>query len=468
MKLTRLSLANFRCFDTLEVDLNEQLNVLVAPNGQGKTAILDAIRIALWPYVSAFDVASGATPGTGIHIDDVTTRPTGRAIPFNMEPQLPCIVSAAALVDGKCIEWSRSRWKVSPGSRTTMKDAAPLADIGLTYQHRIRVPSNNDREQPREDPRSTVKLPIIGYYGTGRLWKRRKLKLQHKAKHGSFSRSYAYVGCLHPATDYGSFLDWFFYNFASDFERLSLQARRPGSREAVEVQTPYGEVLSAIADCVDRVMAGSGWTGLRYSVSDYTLVMANPDLGELKVDQLSDGQRSLIAMAGDIAYRCIRLNPQLAARAPLETEGIVLIDEIDMHLHPQWQQTVLANFREAFPKIQLIVTTHSPQVLTSIHKEHIRTLGKNASGTTVASVPLAASYGEQSSDVLESIMLVDPQPPIKERPDLKRLVELVDQGHYAMPEAQALLAQLQGQLRRDHPQLQRVERSIRRQEALKR
>jgi predicted ATP-binding protein involved in virulence len=195
--------------------------------------------------------------------------------------------------------------------------------------------------------------------------------------------------------------------------------------------------------------------------------MSHPELGELKVDQLSDGQRNMIAMVGDIAYRCVRLNPQLSARAPLETEGIVLIDEVDLHLHPQWQQVVVTGLQDAFPKIQFVVTTHSPQVLTSIRKENIRTLGRNADGAYVASIPLAHSYGELSSDVLQSIMFVDPQPPITERQDLRRLTELVDQGQYGSADAEVLFQRLRQTLRRDYPQLQRLERSIRRQEALK-
>lgn len=457
MRMTRLKLQNFRCFDSIDLEFDERLTVLVAPNGHGKTAVLDAIRIALWPYISAFDVVSGTLAGSGIGIDDVMIRPIARGGSLNMEPQLPCEISAGAIIENNPIWWSRSRAKVSAGSRTSVKDAAPLVAIGTAHQSHIRdIFADEDR------------LPMLGYYGTGRIWKKRKLKLQRKGKHDSFSRSYAYVGCMDPAADYRFFMDWFFFNFAADFEQKSQLAKGTDWREAAVATTPYGEILSAVANAVERVMVGSGWAGLRYSPSNFTLVMTHPEFGVLKVDQLSDGQRNLIAMAGDIAYRCARLNPHLGIRAPLETEGIVLIDEIDLHLHPQWQQLVLAGFREAFPQIQFIVTTHSPQVLTSIHKEHIRTLGRNATGANVASIPLASSYGEISSDVLESIMLVDPHPPIKEKPDLQRLVELVDQGQYVTAEAQTLLRKLENGLRPDHPQLQRIKRSITRQEAFKR
>ncbi|WP_295389196.1 AAA family ATPase [uncultured Thiodictyon sp.] len=463
MRLTRLTLKNFRCFDTLTIAFDEDLTVLIAPNGQGKTTILDAIRIALWPYVNAFDVVSGTMPGSGIDIDDVMIHSAGQATPQNMEPRLPSVISASAVIGGQEIDWCRSREKVSGGSKTTTRDAKPLAETGSAYQSKIRLDDECDSETSKE-----FQLPVLAYYGTGRLWIRRKLTPQRQTSSSVFSRTYAYLGCLDSASDYASFMDWFFYNFTGDFEEKTKKFEREGMLGLFQSSTPYSEILGAVSNSVDQLMRDAGWSGLRYSPAKQTLVMSHAELGELKVDQLSDGQRNMVAMVGDIAYRCVRLNPHLGARAPLETEGIVLIDEIDMHLHPQWQQVVLAGFQEAFPKIQFIVTTHSPQVLTSIHKEHIRTLGKNIDGAYVASMPLAASYGEISSDVLESIMLVDPQPPIKERPDLKRLVELVDQGQYETDEAKGLLGRLNDQLRPDHPQLQRVERSIRRQQALKR
>ncbi len=387
MKLARIRLENFRCFDDLTVTLDEQLSVLVAPNGQGKTAVLDAIRIALWPYVSAFDVVSGTMTGSGIDINDVMTSPTGDATRRSMEPRLPSVISASAIIDGREVAWSRSREKVSAGSKTTIRDARPLIEIGSAYQSRIRLNDENDSEDSKE-----LRLPILAYYGTGRLWKRRKLTLNRESKGSIFSRTYAYLGCLDSASDYGSFLDWFFSNYAADFEQKTKTLERLGFQGLYKTSTPYSEILAAVSGSVDKIMASSGWAGLRYSPTHQTLVMSHPDLGELKVDQLSDGQRNLIAMAGDIAYRCVRLNPHLVADAPLKTEGIVLIDEIDMHLHPQWQQVVVGNFQEAFPKIQFIVTTHSPQVLTSIHKGRIRTLGKNSKGDYVASIPLAASY----------------------------------------------------------------------------
>jgi predicted ATP-binding protein involved in virulence len=89
--------------------------------------------------------------------------------------------------------------------------------------------------------------------------------------------------------------------------------------------------------------------------------------GELSVALLSDGIRNMIGMVADIAFRATKLNPQFGFLAAKETPGVVLIDEVDMHLHPEWQQVVLQSLTTAFPALQFIVTTHSPQVLTTVN-----------------------------------------------------------------------------------------------------
>ena len=175
----------------------------------------------------------------------------------------------------------------------------------------------------------------------------------------------------------------------------------------------------------------------------------------------------MVAMVADLAYRCVKLNPHLGAEATIKTHGIVMIDEVDMFLHPSWQQSVLGSLQEAFPKIQFIVTTHSPQVLSTVPKECIRVLSTNSQGEDIAATPLAASYGEPSNDVLQAIMHVDPQPPVPEKRLLDELTSLVDQGEYQSSRAKKLLAELRQKLNDQHPQILKIERSIRRQEAFK-
>jgi predicted ATP-binding protein involved in virulence len=98
----------------------------------------------------------------------------------------------------------------------------------------------------------------------------------------------------------------------------------------------------------------------------------------LPFSNLSDGYKSMIGMVADMAYRCIQLNPGLKENVIKETEGIVLIDELDLHLHPEWQRTLVTDLKKTFPKVQFIATTHSPFIVQSLTKEELISLDKNA------------------------------------------------------------------------------------------
>ena len=92
---------------------------------------------------------------------------------------------------------------------------------------------------------------------------------------------------------------------------------------------------------------------------------------------LSDGYRNMVALVADVAWRAAVLNPHLGKDAAARSEGVVLIDEIDLHLHPRWQRRVLGNLRRTFPGLQFVTTTHSPQVIASARREEVRVLEKN-------------------------------------------------------------------------------------------
>ncbi len=286
---------------------------------------------------------------------------------------------------------------------------------------------------------------------------------QRKTRSDIFSRTYAYLGCLDSASDYGSFQDWFFFNFAADFEQKTKNLEREGFDGVFDSDTPYSEILAAVSRSVDLIMDGSGWTGLRYSPSNQALVMSHPKFGEMKVDQLSDGQRNMIAMVGDIAYRCVRLNPHLAALAPSETEGIVLIDEIDMHLHPQWQQLVAGSLHGAFPRIQFILTTHSPQVISTLPAESIRILGQS-DGHQWVDVPRQQTKGVSSTSVLSAIFGTDPTPRVPESELLSKYLARIQLGTHESSEGRALRDALVQHFGPDHPTIRKTDRMIRLEE----
>ena len=489
MQIDDLYIKNYRCFAALHVRLHRQMTVLVAPNGQGKTSVLDAVKVALWPFVSGFDLGSTTSDITGIHIDDVRRE---QVRSHEMDWRLPAEIKATGqmqvrqlVLDGTLsnptpqpegagldvavafdadVPWLGVRYRESVKKNTKTKDLVPVRALNLNEVAKALEQRIFSGKQKTPDD-----LPMLGYYGTGRLWAQKKLTALHeKADNETQSRTFAYRDCLDPASSYKHFAVWF-----SRVHQSYLQAQIRNFEKGLppDADVPYGLIapFKAVQKTVDTILeAHTGWHGLQYSAEHEELVLNHSAHGQLKVSQLSDGIRNMLAMVGDIAYRCFKLNAHLGEAAPLRTHGVVLIDEVDMHLHPGWQQTVLTDLTAAFPNLQFIVTTHSPQVLSSIRRDSIRVLGQDVDGGAIAEPPLAMTYGEPSGDVLQSVMSIDPLPPVSERADLQRLTEWVDQGSYNTPPAVQLMQSLVATLGGQHPQLQRLQRSMQRQEALKR
>ena len=366
--LRTIEISNFRCFDRLSVSLHPELTVLIARNGSGKTSIMDAIAVTLGTYVGSF--LAGTSVGATQR--DVRLRVTNAAL-REMEPQYPLSFRASGVVNGWPLEWSRH--VNSPKSGTTIKDARGLTQVGEMLQ--AAVTSNEP-----------VVLPALAYYGTGRLWKQKKVTEKKVFANEFHSRTSGYRDCLDPASSYKFFLDWFRYAAQANADALNRQREENVSQDEL-VPSAYAGLIAAVRGAVDECLRSAGWQNLRYSFTHQSVVMEHAEHGTLEVGQLSDGVRNMIALVADIAYRMVRLNSHFGADAALLTPGIVMIDEVDMHLHPEWQQQVLASLRRAFPAIQLIVTTHSPQVLSTVHKEHIRVLGVNVDGDLVAAEPAA-------------------------------------------------------------------------------
>ncbi|MBF0232780.1 MAG: AAA family ATPase [Desulfamplus sp.] len=380
MKITQLELYNYRCYPKLHIDLNPDITVLLGRNGQGKSAVLDAITVALGPYLGVFDES------VGNHFSNHDARRVPHKLEngrIDMETQYPVRVEAIGTICKEEIAWQRT--KKSSKGRTTIKESAPLIKYARELQSSVR---NGE----------SVTLPVLAYYGTGRLWKEKRLT-EKKQAGGATSRLSGYIDCMNPESSYRAFADWLRMENLIAYEQ-HLVAQEKG--EAVDGASQT-RLLRAIQRAVNTVMKPSGWQNIRFSPSAQEVVAEHPDFGILPVSILSDGIRNMIGLLADIAYRAVRLNPHLGDDAVRDTPGIVLVDEVDMHLHPGWQQLVLRDLQhqDAFPQIQFIVTTHSPQVISTVKKEHIRIL---EIGNEMASIPIARTFGESSNDILEKII----------------------------------------------------------------
>jgi hypothetical protein len=185
----------------------------------------------------------------------------------------------------------------------------------------------------------------------------------------------------------------------------------------------------------------------------------NKNTQELIIDQLSDGEKCLLAMVGDIARRLAIANPSLDD--PLQGEGIVLIDEIELHLHPQWQHKIIPRLTETFPNCQFIVTTHSPQILSHVYPENIYILQSTPDGI-IASNP-ESSYGRDSNQILEDYMGT-PERPQDIKDKILELFRLIDRNDFAG--AKQLCQSIGSEIGFDEPELLRAGVVIKRKEIL--
>jgi predicted ATP-binding protein involved in virulence len=481
MKLNRLTLTNFRCFAKLEIEFHDKLTVLIAPNGAGKTTVLDAARIALSPFVKGIDVSS-ARP----HVLARITREDVRQVWIgsgSMEPQLPSSINAEGEWEpGEQKAWQVWRESVVPNTR--MRTDAVSNDM-TTLASKLQVKASSP------DSSAETVLPVITYLGTGRLWYQGRytkrsidinsvdseacdseldenLDLDTEPDQQMYQRNWGYENCLVATSSFKQFHEWFLWLYRSYQELQLLQLEDPTAANAVDIKVfkaAVENVQKAINHVVEPV---TGWKNLQYRRSAKALVMQHDNHGYMPLEMLSDGVRNTVAMVADIAFRCVRLNPQDGTDAIKKAHGVVLIDEVDMFLHPAWQQQVIGSLQRAFPNLQLIVTTHSPQVLTTVPRESIRKFVISENGEARAEIPIMKSYGMESQSTLQGIMDVDPQPPIAERADLEKLTTLIESGQYQSFQAKDLMEKLADKLGDQHPQLLRLQRSIRRMEALKR
>jgi predicted ATP-binding protein involved in virulence len=388
LSLQKLSLRDYRCFAAIDIEFHEQLTVLVASNGAGKTSILDAIAVAFGPYVGAFDESVGGH----FKASDIRLTRVRETASNEMEYAPKGVrLEATGFIPGSPggsleggVASPATTWKRSLAgpikAKTTIKDAKKLIDYGKRQQVAVRTSGTN------------VLLPLLAYYGTGRLWQQKKLM---EDKLSSTSRTMGYTDCLDPGSSYKSLVAWFRY-WSINALKGQLEANKAGRAYQ---PTEFDHFIESVSAAVNTCLAPAGWKDIAYSLSREELVAHHEHQGELPVALLSDGIRNMIGMVADIAFRATKLNPQLGAMAARETPGMVLIDEVDMHLHPEWQQRVLQSLRSAFAKLQFIVTTHSPQVLSTVRRENIRILRPTEEGYE-AVMPDFSPLAHESGDAL--------------------------------------------------------------------
>ncbi len=449
LRIDYLEVSNYRCFKSLTISFHPNLTVLVARNGHGKTAILDAVKISLGTFTKHFPfTAKAAFKKTDAKVSETIFLP---------EPSYPVSVAAFGHVNGIGCSWSRE--KKNAESFTTFGKTKHLIDYGKQLFDFISSLQNRPDPAPTLfEPAEDVQLPLIAYYGTNRLWSPEKPKVKEDGPITPLSQSrfQAYDTAFSPRLNYSLVKLWLQYAIQYANSKTGQLTSRG---EKVKAQ------LESVKKAIKSVLGMEGILDIDYDFfsSDLVALLHTHETSKFKndsaetiilpVSSMSDGIRAVFAMTADIAYRCAKLNPFLGERACEETCGIVMIDEVDLFLHPSWQQRIIGDLQRTFPNIQFIVTTHSPQVVSSVPRECVRIIEDGE--VLPADIQ---TQGVESQDILARIFGTSPAP--KNDPYVQKLQEYAKMeaaGQADSEKGKVLYQELAQHFGEQYPPLQMIE-----------
>lgn len=327
MKIDFLEIDNFRNIERQKIVFEgRNFVVLIGDNGSGKTSILEAITKAFVPVLRA--VSNEAVKKCDLTNHDVREGAYGTA------------VSIGASLDGEQYVWTNKR-----------RDSSKVPSVNASEQ---KGQMQNDLKALKAKYAECVekkKLPLVLYYGTDRIIR----EVPQRGHIKSFDVADALRNCFDNANYFRDFYDWF-----KTEEDIELRRHRdhPG------YENPK---LNCVRKALERMI--KGYKNLRIELAPSRMVLTNAEGIDLQIDQLSGGYKAVLSVVADIAKRMSIANP--ASENPLEEEAVILIDELDLHLHPKWQKTIVEDLKRTFPNCQFIISTHSPFIIQSLSAEEL-------------------------------------------------------------------------------------------------
>jgi|JI10StandDraft_1071094.scaffolds.fasta_scaffold232510_2 predicted ATP-binding protein involved in virulence len=402
IKLKRLALNDFRGFSKLQLEFDNSLTVFIGENGSGKTTILDALAgfldffiLQIYPrYKFKYDRYSKAD--------------------IKNDSEIQASVNE--------LEFSVNEETLRLGSHFTDKTdlivrfEEPSQDWSTEFlQDLSRKEIVNQTEKK---PIHKINLPIIVYYPSLLIEKKQPEKSTLDVdKYSNYDDSLSGY-----SLNFEKFKEWFRWQQNIETEEGDNKLLSFIKKAILQILNDDSQVFSDI-----RI----SWKNKEVPEGEMAIKKGNSYLYDY---QLSSGEKSLLTKVGDLARRLCIANRHLDN--PHHGKGIVLIDEIDTHLHPKWQRKIIPKLREIFPNIQFVVTTHSPMVVQNLDKENIRILRE---GNIIQSKPVK---GRDINSVSFDIFGVEKHP--IEQQDLLNLMrkcfDLIDEGKTG--DAKSILAKL--------------------------
>ncbi|MBQ9014175.1 MAG: AAA family ATPase [Bacilli bacterium] len=331
MRIHSLEVDNFRSFNKEIINFNDsngnakQFIVLIGDNGVGKTAILEAITKCFVPVIRT--ISNEAVKKCDLTNNDIKYNCGWTSIKTKIE------------IDNKQY-YLLNRRRVS--SSISIND-----NMDTKEQKVYSLEAKSTFLKRREEG----KLPLILYYGINRVFN----EIPKRGHIREYKIDDALKNCFDNSNNFRDFYEW--YKTEEDIELRELRE----NKEYNNIQ------LNCVRNAISSMI--KGYSNLKIKLNPSRMVITNSKNEELRIEQLSGGYKAILSVVSDIAKRLALANPH--SINPLNEQAVILIDEIDLHLHPKWQKTIVADLKRTFPNCQFIVSTHSPFIVQSLKQEEL-------------------------------------------------------------------------------------------------
>lgn len=358
MYFERTEIQNFKGIEKMNLEFSSGVNLLIGNNGVGKTTVLEALALSIQTYFSRMnDIAKKSIKKDDVHF---TSNLVGDASQHRVYSN-PTVIKSEINLGGLEYSSEISREDETNATRTkyTGKEFAAAGRDLLNSQEAI--------------------LPVICYFSTSRVVDTQKVSTNAVGKNKLNDRRCGYIDCLNATLDRKALTDWTFKMAMAEYKKGTAVAEYEAFKKAVGI---FMQKMNDLEE-IPLVEYTRDFEDITYAEEGKTML----------VNYLSAGYQSLLWMLMEISFRIALLNPELSDYS--QAEGIVLIDEIDMHLHPRWQWKILDALHSSFPKVQFIAATHSPIIISSFKDAKLLSIGENGVEE------LSGAYAYSIDDVVE-------------------------------------------------------------------
>lgn len=367
MRINRLEIENFRGISEMKIDFDPKLNVFTGVNGAGKSSIIHCLAILISRLTQR--IVSDKNRGRQFTEDDIRLGKKNTRSTIHAE------------IKNKNCSWTVGK-SILRGRKPTLTSESEIEGLAASV-----------RDELDED--IVTDIPLAALYSTNRSAVKVPLEVNESHLSDPLTALGDSLSGEREEADFRLFFEWFRNreDIENENRRYLHDTFRPDDFEFPDRQ------LGAVRNALKAFMPEFSDLQVRRKPKLRMVVKKNGS--EFSIGQLSDGEKCLIALVGDIARRLAVANP--SSDDPLQGKAVILIDEIDLHLHPSWQRMIVPGLLATFPNCQFVITTHSPQILGETDARHIFLLYQDDQNQIVCSRPSQAR-GLTSDGILEELM----------------------------------------------------------------